>query len=213
MLAASGLVSVAGRVCDDPDESFGTEGLVFVVRGEVWPYREKVVLALHKPSGYECSLKPSVHPSVMTLLPAPLRRRGVQPVGRLDVDTTGLLLFTDDGKLLHRLIHPKRHVPKVYEVTLKHSATDAFMEKLRTGVVLDDSPVPVKADALELVNERHLRLTISQGKYHQVKRMVAAASNRVEALHRSTFGHYVLPETLKPGEWTWLTGPEVILGA
>lgn len=141
-IARSGLVEIGGVVRDDPDEDFETEGLAFVVRGESWPYREKAILALHKPAGYECSLKPSAHPSVMTLLPAPLRRRGVQPVGRLDVDTTGVLLFTDDGRLLHRLIHPKRHVSKVYEVTLKHPATEAFCKNSARASCSTTHPSP-----------------------------------------------------------------------
>lgn len=209
----AGQVSVDGVVHDSLEEEVDTEGLQFTVRGETWPFFEKAIVALHKPDGYECSTKPSAHPSVMTLLPAPLRRRGLQPVGRLDVDTTGLLLFTDDGRLQHRLIHPKRHVPKVYEVFVKHPTTERFFEQLRTGVVLDDSPVPVRAQVVEPVDERHFRMTLTQGKYHQVKRMVAAASNRVERLHRSAFGAYTMPETLKPGEWVWLSGPEAILGA
>ena len=110
------------------------------------------------------------------------------------------------------MIHPKRHVSKVYEVTLKHLATEEFCEKLRTGVVLDDSPKPVWAKNVELVGERHIRMTLTEGKYHQVKRMVAAASNRVEALHRSAFGAYRLPEDLEPGKWVWLSGPEAVLG-
>ena len=91
-------------------------------------------------------------------------------------------------------------------------ATEEFCEKLRTGVVLDDSPKPVWAKNVELVGERHIRMTLTEGKYHQVKRMVAAASNRVEALHRSAFGAYRLPEDLEPGKWVWLSGPEAVLG-
>ena len=92
-----------------------TDGLVFDVDGRAWPYHAKALVLLHKPAGYECSTKPRHHPSVLSLLPPPLRTRGVQPVGRLDEDTTGLLLLTDDGALIHRLTSPKHHVPKVYE--------------------------------------------------------------------------------------------------
>lgn len=90
-------VQIADVVHQDPDEDIDVESLVFTVDGKSWPYFEKAVVALHKPSGYECSQKPIHHPSVMTLLPAPLRVRGLQPVGRLDEDTTGLLILTDDG--------------------------------------------------------------------------------------------------------------------
>ena len=209
-LIASGLVTVGGEVCDDPFRDISPVGLEFTVRGERWPYFEKALVMLHKPAGYECSQKPKHHPSVMSLLPGPLRRREVQPVGRLDEDTTGLLLLTDDGALIHRLTSPKKHVPKVYEVGCKHPLDPTQLAKLREGVVLDDSPIPVRAAACEAVGEAGLRLTLLEGKYHQVKRMVAAVGNRVETLHRSAFGALVLPADLAPGQWRWLPGPEVL---
>ncbi len=197
-------VRVAGRLLDDPAETFATEGLVFDVDGQAWAYQAKALLMLHKPAGYECSQKPRHHPSVMSLLPAPLRTRGVQPVGRLDEDTTGLLLFTDDGALIHRLTSPKHHVDKVYEVFTRHPLDAAQLQRLLDGVVLDDDPAPVRAVAAEMVAPQHLRLTLGEGKYHQVKRMLAAVSNRVDSLHRSRFGPWVLPATLAPGRWCWL---------
>ena len=213
-IVLSGAISIDGIVHDDPDEEVSCEGLVFSYRGKEWPYFEKAIIALNKPAGYECSMKPSAHPSVMSLLPGQLRTRRVQPVGRLDVDTTGLLLLTDDGALLHRLTHPKRHVSKVYEATLKHSAADDLCARLLAGVVLDDDPKPVFAKEVQLVDgaRRHLRLTLTQGKYHQVKRMIAACGNRVEALHRSTVGQYRLPDGLAPGEWCWLSSADEIFG-
>jgi 16S rRNA pseudouridine516 synthase len=199
-----GQVTVAGRVCDDPDEDFGTEGLVFSVEGREWPFREKALVALHKPAHYECSMKPRHHPSVMSLLPAPLRTRGLQPVGRLDEDTTGLLLLTDDGTLIHRLTSPKKHMPKVYEATTRHPVDERQLTALRTGVVLDDDPAPVAALEALATGEHGLRLTLTEGRYHQVKRMVAAVGNRVDALHRSAIGAYRLPPELAPGQWCWL---------
>ncbi len=142
---------------------------------------------------------------MLSLLPPPLRRRGVQPVGRLDADTTGLLLATDDGALLHRLTSPKHHVAKVYEVTTKHPVDDALLDRLREGVVLHDDPQPVRAAAVERRGAHALSMTLTEGRYHQVKRMVAAAGNRVEALHRSAFGPWTLPDGLRPGRWCWLT--------
>lgn len=209
-LAASGAVSIGGDIHDDPEEDLETEGLVFSCFGKKWPFCEKGVIALNKPAGYECSMKPSAHPSVMTLLPGPLRRRGMQPVGRLDVDTTGLLIFTDDGALQHRLIHPKRHVSKVYDVTCRHPIDERTREKLLAGVILDDDPKPVAAKTVEIVNAHLLRMTLVQGKYHQVKRMIAACSNRCDALHRSEFGRYRLPETLQPGEWVWISRSDIV---
>jgi 16S rRNA pseudouridine516 synthase len=145
----------------------------------------------------------------MTLLPVPLRTRakgGVQAVGRLDVDTTGALLLTDDGPLLHRLTSPKHHVPKVYEVTAKHPLDDAQLARLHEGVVLDDDPAPVRAAAVERTGETTLRLTLTEGKYHQVTRMIAAAGHRCVALHRSAIGGLALDASLAPGQWRWL-GP------
>ena len=171
---------------------------------------------LHKPAGTECSQKPSTYPSIYTLLPSPLRTRpqkaavqGVQAVGRLDQDTTGMLLLTDDGKFIHKMSSPKHHVPKVYEVTVKHALDDRQVQKLLAGVVLDDDPAPVRAAACEAVGEFHLRLTLTEGKYHQVKRMLAAVGNRVEGLHRSRIGNMALPADLAPGQWRWLSAEEL----
>ncbi len=198
--------------CAQAATEFVAEGLRFRVRGVDWPYHEKAYVMLHKPAATECSQKPSTYPSIYTLLPSPLRLRpqkgavqGVQAVGRLDQDTTGLLLLTDDGKFIHRMSSPRHHVPKVYEVTVKHPLDAAQVQKLLAGVVLDDDPKPVRAAACEAVSGQHLRLTLTEGKYHQVKRMVAAVGNRVEALHRSQIGGLRLPDDLAPGQWRWLS--------
>ncbi|MDH4450092.1 MAG: 16S rRNA pseudouridine(516) synthase [Rhodoferax sp.] len=195
---------------------FAEHGLRFRVQGVDWPYAERAYLVLHKPAGTECSQKPSTYPSIYTLLPSPLRLRpqkaavqGVQAVGRLDQDTTGMLLLTDDGKFIHRMSSPKHHVPKVYEVRVKHPLDAQQLSKLLSGVVLDDDPKPVRAAACEAVSEFHLRLTLTEGKYHQVKRMLAAVSNRVEGLHRSRIGGVSLPEDLAPGQWRWLSAQEI----
>jgi 16S rRNA pseudouridine516 synthase len=207
-LIAAGEVRIDGVVRGDAHEELAADGLVFCVRGEAWTYRERALLVLHKPAGYECSQKARHHPSVYSLLPGPLRRREVQAVGRLDEDTTGLLLFTDDGTLIHRLTSPKHHVAKVYDVRCAHAVDHALVERLLAGVVLHDDPAPVRAAACEPTGERSLALTLTEGKYHQVKRMVAAAGNRVEALHRSAFGPVRLDAGLAPGSWRWLAGEE-----
>ncbi len=195
-------------------------GLRFRVQGVDWAYFEKAYLMLHKPAGTECSQKPSTYPSIYTLLPSPLRLRpqksavqGVQAVGRLDQDTTGLLLMSDDGQFIHRMSSPKKHLPKVYEVTCKHPLDEAQVKKLLEGVVLDDDPKPVRAAACEIMDadgeKLHLRLTLTEGKYHQVKRMLAAVSNRVEGLHRSRIGGLELPADLLPGQWRWLSAADL----
>ena len=201
-------VEIDGRVIDEPTANVSTEGLVLRVQGCDWPFFETALVLLNKPSGYECSRKPRHHPGVMSLLPLPLRVRGVQPVGRLDEDTTGVLLLTDDGALIHRLTSPKRHVPKVYEISARHAVTTAQAERLCAGVVLDDDPQPVRAAACLITGDKTLRMTLLEGKYHQVKRMLAAVGNRVETLHRSAFGPLVLPEAMAPGQWRFVSVEE-----
>lgn len=217
-LVQQGHVAVAGAVVTDATAEFEPQGLRFAVDGAPWEYHERAYVMLHKPAGTECSRKPSAYPSVYTLLPGPLRQRpqkggtdGVQAVGRLDQDTTGLLLLTDDGQFIHRMNSPRHHVPKVYEVTTRHPVDQAQVRKLQEGVQLDDEPRPVRAAACEPTGERTLRLTLTEGKYHQVKRMVAAAGNRVEALHRSRIGGLALPPELAPGQWRWLGTEELAL--
>ncbi|MFC5499139.1 16S rRNA pseudouridine(516) synthase [Caenimonas terrae] len=215
-LVQQGLVEVGGEIRRDASADFDTAGLRFQVQGRDWEFHEKAYVMLHKPAGTECSQKPSTYPSIYTLLPAPLRQRpqkgpvqGVQAVGRLDQDTTGLLLLTDDGQFIHRMNSPRHHVPKVYEVTTKHPLDARQVDKLLQGVVLDDDPQPVRAAACEIVDDHHLRLTLTEGKYHQVKRMLAAVSNRVEGLHRSRIGALELPADLAPGQWRWLGAGEL----
>jgi 16S rRNA pseudouridine516 synthase len=217
-LIQQGYVTVSGEACTDAQAAFEAPGLQFAVQGVPWPYHERAYILLNKPAGTECSQKPSMWPSVYTLLPSPLRLRpqkaavqGVQCVGRLDQDTTGMLLMTDDGKFIHRVSSPKHQVPKVYTVTTKHAVDRAQVDRLLAGVVLDDDPKPVRAAACELLAECQFNLTLTQGKYHQVKRMVAAVGNRVEALHRAQIGGMALPSDLQPGQWRWLSPTDLDL--
>jgi len=208
----SGQVSINGQPRDDPDADIPIDDkLQLTVNGETLPYRAKAYLVLHKPAGYECSRQPLHHPSVFSLLPVPLIQRGVQCVGRLDQDTTGLLLFSDDGDFIHRTTSPKKQVGKVYEVTCKHPFDDGLIAALATGVQLHDEPAPVAALACVRLSTCRLQLTIAEGKYHQVKRMIAAAGNRVEALHRVGIGGYVLPQELSLGAWCWLSETDLAL--
>lgn len=215
-LVQQGYVTVGGEPVTDASRTFDPQGLCFTVQGTPWEYHAKAYVMLHKPAGTECSQKPSAYPSVYTLLPAPLRQRpckgavqGVQAVGRLDQDTTGLLLLTDDGPFIHRMSSPRHHLPKVYEVGARHPVDDRQVDRLLAGVVLDDDPKPVRAAACERTGEHSLRLTLTEGKYHQVKRMVAAVGNRVEALHRSRMGRLQLPADLPPGHWRWLSAQDL----
>ena len=208
--------SAAPVKCTDSTADFDPEGLRLRVQGVDWEYHAKGYIVLNKPAGTECSQKPSTYPSIYTLLPTPLRQRpcksaiqGLQAVGRLDQDTTGMLLLSDDGQFIHRMSSPKKHVPKVYRVTAKHPVKQEMVDRLLAGVVLDDDPKPVKAAACELIDSHVLDLTLTEGKYHQVKRMLAAVGNRVEGLHRARIGSLELTDDLKPGQWRWLTAEDL----
>ncbi len=200
----------------DATEIIVSDGLPFTVQDKAWQYHERAYLMLHKPAGFECSHRPGAWPSAYSLLPAPLRQRptkgvvqGVQAIGRLDQDTTGLLLLTDDGQFLHKMSSPKHHVPKVYQITTDRAVEAQHIEKLLYGVVLNDDPKPVKAAAAVQTGEKTLAMTLTEGKYHQVKRMIAAVGNHVVALHRSQIGSMVLGDDLPSGQWRWLSADEL----
>ena len=215
LLIQKGRVKISGQVHSDAAGLHDPIGLVIEVNAIEWPVREFALVMLHKPAGYECSMKPKHYPGVLTLLPDPIRARskgGVQPVGRLDADTTGLLLLTDDGALIHRLTSPKHHVDKVYDLTLFEPVDDLQIQRLRAGVVLDDDPKPVLAADCKQTGTHTIQLTLTEGKYHQVKRMMVAVGNHVTALHRSSFGQLYLPADLLPGQWRWVL-PNDIGGA
>lgn len=144
-LIEEGEVSVNGEVVSNWRSEFVPEGLVFSVFDEEWQYREHVYLVLNKPSGYECSRKPSSHPGVLSLLPENFEWRDVQTVGRLDHDTTGLLLLSDDGAFIHAQSSPKRHQPKTYIAATAEPVTDKLVANLLAGVKLIDEPAPIAA--------------------------------------------------------------------
>lgn len=204
-------ITVNGQLCDDPFAEFETQNLVFSVGDEEWQYHEHAYLMLNKPADYECSHKTQHHPTIYSLLPYPLVARGVQCIGRLDEDTTGLILLSDDGQFIHRMSSPKWKVPKVYEVTAKHAIDDIQIKALISGVQLLDEPGPIAALACTQTSEKVIHLTLAEGKYHQVKRMVAAISNRVEQLKRIRIGELNLPDELITGQWRWLSADELKL--
>ena len=203
-LVRQGRVHAGDVVCTDPDRRFETDALHFSVDGEDWVYREHLYIVLNKPSGFECSHQPQHHSSVFTLFPTQFIQRGLQCVGRLDQDTTGLLLLSDDGDFIHRYTSPKKKVPKGYEISTNAEIDESQLEKLKNGVQLKDETGMTKALSCESFDEYRMRLVIAEGKYHQVKRMVAAAGNRVEKLHRSAIGGFALEESLPAGEWRYL---------
>jgi 16S rRNA pseudouridine516 synthase len=204
-LVSEGEVSIAGVTVTDPRAAFETTGLEFTLFDEAWVYREHVYIALNKPANFECSRKPSHHPGVLTLLPEQFTWRDVQPVGRLDHDTTGLLLMSDDGAFIHAQSSPKRHIPKVYAATTQDPVTPELVEQLLAGVKLHDEPAPLAAVTCRRLAEHQLEVVLEQGKYHQVKRMLAAAGNHCTALRRTAIGQLTLDALgLKEGEWCYL---------
>ena len=217
-LIERGAVAVDGTVQRCAEAEIVVDFLTLTVNDVPWPFYAQAYLMLNKPAGFECSHRPTAWPSVYELLPMPLLTRpakssvnGVQAVGRLDQDTTGLLIFSDDGQFIHRMASPKHHVPKVYVVTTVQAVDDAAIGVLLCGVVLNDDPEPVAALACVRVTERVIKLTLTEGKYHQVKRMLAAVGHRVEALHREQMGGLALDADLREGQWRWLTDNDVEL--
>jgi 16S rRNA pseudouridine516 synthase len=211
-LIEDGDVSIGGEVQENYKATIETDGLVLEVFGEEWVYREHLYIALYKPSDYECSRKPSHHPGVLTLLPEQFTWRELQPVGRLDHDTTGMLLMSDDGPFIHAQSSPKRHVPKVYLATTAEPVTDELVAQMLAGVQLHDEPAPLAAVTCIKRGEHQLEIVLEQGKYHQVKRMLAAAGNHCAALHRSAIGQLQLDSLgLQEGEWCYLTPEQLAL--
>jgi 16S rRNA pseudouridine516 synthase len=211
-LITGGEVSIAGEVVTDYRASFDTAGLEFTIFDEAWTYRERIYIALNKPADYECSRKPSHHPGVLSLLPEQFSWREVQPVGRLDHDTTGLLLMSDDGAFIHAQSSPKRHVPKLYLATTHEPVTDGLVQQLLGGVQLHDEPAPLAALSCKKVDTHRLEIVLEQGKYHQVKRMLAAAGNHCSALCRTAIGELTLAAlALKEGEWCYLDDEQLAL--
>jgi 16S rRNA pseudouridine516 synthase len=207
-----GEVSVDGEVVTDHRSAFETSGLQFDLFDETWTYREHLYIALNKPADYECSRKPSHHPGVHSLLPEQFTLRDVQPVGRLDHDTTGLLLMSDDGIFIHAQSSPKRHIPKVYVATTQDPVTPELVAKLLGGVKLHDEPAPLAAVICKMLDTHQLEIVLEQGKYHQVKRMLAAAGNHCTALRRTEIGRLKLDAMgLAEGEWCYLDEAQLAL--
>ena len=209
-LINDGEVAFNGEVLDDYRTKLDPQGLVMTIFGETWPYREHVYIAINKPANVECSRKPSHHPGVLTLLPEQCTWREVQPVGRLDHDTTGLLLLSDDGAFIHAQSSPKRHVPKVYHATTAELVSETLVARLLAGVQLHDEPAPLAAVHCVQLGSHLLEIVLEQGKYHQVKRMLAAAENHCQALQRVQIGQLRLADLgLEAGQWCYLDAAQL----
>ena len=181
-----------------------------LVDGEPLDPPPGAVLMLHKPVDYVCSTRDASR-LIYELLPPrfPDRTPIMSPVGRLDRDTSGLLLVTDDGQLNHRITSPRTHLPKTYEARLAHDLRGDEADVFASGtLVLEGEPTPLRPATLDVIDPRHVRLTLTEGRYHQVRRMFAAVGNHVDALHRSALGPLTLGD-LPSGEWRVLSTDEV----
>ncbi|MBC8125651.1 MAG: rRNA pseudouridine synthase [Gloeobacteraceae cyanobacterium ES-bin-144] len=181
------------------------------VRGEPLDPPAPLVIVLNKPDGYTCSTD-DPGDTIYDLLPTRFacRNPGLNPIGRLDKDTTGLLLLTDDGKLLHRIIHPKANCLKVYHAVLDRPLEGHEAELFASGtLVLNAETKPLLPAALEVIGGKEALITLHEGRYHQVRRMFAAAGNHVISLKRISIGGFKLPEDLDEGEWRVLAAEEL----
>ena len=209
-LIKNGAIAIQGEVMTNAKHKLDLNHLSFSVYGEHFEYREKVYIALNKPQGYECSHQATHHFSVFDVFNDVLMNRGLQCVGRLDQDTSGLLLLTDDGQFLQALTHPKKHVAKVYQMQTVDPLTEQQILQFQPGVELHNESGIFAATNVVQLAENELQVTIHQGVYHQVKRMLAAVGNKVERLQRQQIGALTLPE-LEQGKWIYLNAEQVEL--
>jgi len=207
-LIKNGAFSIQGEIINNPKHKLDLTRPNFEVYGKPYTYREHLYIALNKPQGYECSHQATHHFSVFDLFDDVSINRGIQCVGRLDQDTTGLLLLTDDGQFLQALTHPKKHVAKVYQMDVADVVTDEQIQQLTQGVELRNEEGIFAATEVMRLDEKGLQMTIHQGVYHQVKRMIAAVGNKVEKLHRAQIGQLALND-LPEGEWIHLNAEQI----
>lgn len=163
---------------------------------------------LNKPAGYICATEDADHPTVLELLQEPQRHK-LHIAGRLDKDTTGLVLITDNGQWTHRVISPNKSCPKRYRVSLASPISEKAIQQLQDGIILNNERKKTKPAIVETIDAQTIYLTIAEGKYHQVKRMLAAVGNRVTALHRDQIGPLKLPHNLALGDYRPLTDLEI----
>ncbi len=200
LIRAGAVTDESGRILSDNEVPPHHE---IRVRGEELDPPSPLVIMLNKPDGYTCSTE-DPGDTIYDLLPPrfALRNPGLNPVGRLDKDTTGLILLTDDGKLLHKIIHPKSGCLKVYHVLLDRPLEGHEGELFASGtLVLKSETRPLLPAKLEVIGEKEALITLHEGRYHQVRRMFAAAGNHVLNLKRISIGGLTLPEDLEEGEW------------
>lgn len=205
-LIRSGNVSLNGNNQLKPDQKILGSDEIYL-HNELITQRQLRYLMMHKPAGYVCATRDSDNPTVIDLLTEDFPEE-LQIVGRLDKDTTGLLLLTDDGQWNHRITAPVSHCKKTYKVDLAETISTETSMLFQQGVLLEGEKKLTTSAALEIINSHQAYLTISEGKYHQVKRMFAAVGNHVTGLHREKIGGLLLDPALSPGEYRELTQVE-----
>lgn len=207
-LVRMGVVELNGTVQEDPFVEFKERPESITVNGEEIPTIEKLYIMMDKPLDVECSHNARDHQSVFELLPDRFSAMGIQTVGRLDADSSGLLLFSNQGDFIHKVESPKKGYLKQYRVTLAREFTEEQKAELLRGVMLKDERRPVLARDIVIDGDSVL-ISIGEGLYHQVRRMFAAVGNHVETLKREAIGPVVLDQTLGKGGWRYLTEEEV----
>lgn len=204
----SGVVSVNEEIEKSGARKVSTEDAIRY-EGELLEWLEGgQYFMLYKPQGYVCSHDDGEYPTVFQFFDYPLMNK-LHTAGRLDVDTTGLVLLTDDGQWSHRITSPKHHCEKTYLVTLADPVEAFYAQQLAEGILLRGEKEPCLPAKMEILDDYNVNLTISEGRYHQVKRMFAALGNKVEALHRWRIGDIVLDESLEEGEYRGLSDEEI----
>ncbi len=203
-----GDITVNGKVATKSNMSVETTDTITVC-GRVIEYSEFRYIMLNKPEGYVSATEDRDHQTVLELMPAELSGRGLFPAGRLDRDTTGLMIITDDGQLAHNILAPKKHVQKIYHVELDIPVTEEMARGFAEGVELNDGVC--KEAGLKITGEYTAKVTLKEGRYHQIKRMFGCYGAKVVTLHRLAMGNLHLPEDLAVGECRELTEEELKL--
>lgn len=203
----AGRVAVDGQGVRDPSRHIDPAATISLDGETVVEQRPRYFM-LNKPAGYICATSDGAHPTVLDLLHEP-RGAGLHPAGRLDIDTTGLVLLSDDGDWSHRITAPRRECPKRYRVTLAAPIAAEVAGLFAAGVLLKGETKPTRPAQLQILAPQTVLLTIHEGQYHQVKRMFAAVGNHVVALHREAIGAIELDATLPGGGYRPLTAAEI----